>query len=420
MNILIVSQYFWPEEFRINDLALGLRERGHQITVLTGIPNYPKGKFYSGYGWFSRNSENYNGIQIVRAPLISRGNGGALRLALNYLSFAVTASLLIPFISRKKYDVIFVCQLSPVTVGLPAVFLGWLRSIPVILWVQDLWPESLSATDAVHSPCLLWGVEQMVRFIYRGCDKILVQSRAFCSSIERRGIAAQDILYFPNTAEDVYTPVEVEPSAPERAILPKGFKVVFAGNIGAAQDFPTILDAAEHLKERTDIHWVIVGDGRLRNSVESEIRKRGLQKTVLLLGRKPVEAMPRLFALADVLLVTLRRDPIFALTLPSKVQSYLACGRPIIAAIDGEGGRVINEAGSGLTCPAGDSAALAAAVTQVKAMPLDQREEMGKRGRNYFERHFQRELLLNRLEGWFQDWVGQPHRFVPERADQKV
>jgi glycosyltransferase involved in cell wall biosynthesis len=421
MRILIISQYFWPEEFRINDLALGLQARGHQVTVLTGIPNYPKGEFYPGYGYFRRTREEHDGIAIVRAPLIPRGNGGALRLALNYFSFAVSASFRALFTLPGKFDVIFVFEPSPITVGFPAVFFGRLRYIPVVLWVQDLWPESLSATGAVSSPRLLWGAEQMVRFIYRGCDKVLVQSRAFSASVERLGVAARDILYFPNTAEELYRPVEVASDAPECEVLPDGFNVVFAGNIGAAQDFPTILDAAERLKDRPDIHWVIVGDGRLRNWVESEIRRRGLQKTVLLLGQRPMKEMPLFFALADALLVTLRRDPIFALTIPSKIQSYLACGRPIIAGLDGEGGRIVEEAGAGLACPAGDPVALADAVARLSAMSPDNRMQMGRRGLDYFERHFQRELLLDRLEGWLRELAGRSGGRSPrEPGDQRV
>ena len=367
MNILIISQYFWPENFRINDLALGLVERGNKVTVLTGIPNYPDGRFFPGYGIFKRSREEYGGVRIVRIPVVPRGRGGALRLIINYLSFTANACLLAPFLLRSKFDIIFF-SLSPLTEGIPALVMKKMKQIPVMFWVQDLWPESLSATGLVKSSLVLKTVEKMIRFLYLRCDRILVQSRAFIPVIEKRGGDAKRIAYFPNSAEELYRPVSVEPDAPERKNIPEGFCVMFAGNIGTAQDFETILSAAEQLKEYDDIHWVIVGDGRLRPWVEAQIEERGLTKTFHLLGRHPVELMPRFFSIADVMLVTLKKEYIFSLTIPSKVQSYLACAKPIIAAIDGEGARIIKEAGAGIACPAENPYALASAVLKIHRM----------------------------------------------------
>lgn len=403
VHILIVSQYFWPENFRINDLALGLKEKGHSITVLTGIPNYPKGSFFPGYGLFKKRVEDYHGIKIHRVPLVPRGRGGGLRLVLNYISFALFSSILAPFLFREKLDLIFVCQLSPVTVGLPALVLKKLKKAPIMFWVQDLWPESLSATGGVRSERLLKMVEKLVRFIYRGCDRILIQSKAFSQSLVKHGADPNRILYFPNSAEELYRPVLVEPEAPERASMPAGFRVVFAGNIGAAQDFSTILDAAEKLKCFPDIHWIIIGDGRMRPWVEAQIEKRGLNETVHLIGRHPVELMPRYFSLADVMLVTLKKEYIFSLTIPSKVQSYLACAKPIIAALDGEGARIVEEAGAGITCPAENPVALSDAVLAMYHMPDSARKAMGLKGRSYFEEHFERTMLLDRLDNWIKE-----------------
>jgi len=405
VNILIVTQYFWPESFRINDLALGLKEKGHHITVLTGIPNYPEGRFFSGYGFLKKRVEDYQGIKVFRAPLLPRGNGGPISLVLNYLSFAICASIMVPFIDDRKFDLIFVYQASPVTVGLPALLLKKQKKFPIMFWVQDLWPESLSATGAVRSERVLKIVEKLVRFIYSGCDRILIQSKAFSPLIEKLGVESSRILYFPNSAEKHYKPVNVDQNASERAVLPNGFKVMFAGNIGAAQDFSTILDAAEKVKGFLDLHWVIIGDGRLRTWVEAQIIKRGLMRTVHLLGRYPVEAMPQFFSLADALLVTLKKEPIFELTIPSKVQSYLACAKPIIAALDGEGARVIKEAGAGLTCPAEDPDALVEAVLSLYGKSEDERCLIGERGRRYFEQHFERDMLLTRLEKLMMEFV---------------
>jgi colanic acid biosynthesis glycosyl transferase WcaI len=406
MNLLIITNHFWPENFRINDLALELIKRGHRVSVLSGVPDYPEGKYFPGYGIFKRRQEDYQGIKIWRVPRVPRGQGGKLRLALNFLSFALCGCLLAPRYCSGSFDLILVFETSPVTVGLPAMVLKRLKNIPIMFWVQDLWPESLSATGAVSSSFILGLVGLVVRLIYRGSDLILAQSRAFFPSIEKYGGFREKIVYLPNSAEDFYRPVEVEAQAPERALLPRGFNLMFAGNIGAAQDFETILGAAELLKDRRDLHWVILGDGRRRTWVEDQVRARGLSGTVHLLGRYPPEAMPGFFALTDALLVTLKKEPIFALTIPGKVQSYLASGKPVIASLDGEGARVVQEAGAGLTNSAGDPAALADNVLAMSQLSKSERRAMGLRGRVYFEKYFERKLLLDRLEALMQEVKG--------------
>lgn len=405
MRVLIVSQYFWPEPFRINDVAHGLRERGHEVTVLTGLPNYPHGRFFEGYSFRGPFKENYEGIPVVRAPLIPRGEGGGARLALNYLSFAAFASIVGPIRLRESYDLILVYEPSPITVGIPAIVLKRLKGMPIMFWVQDLWPESLAAAGAVRSKRVLSWAGRVVRYIYRRSDLVLVQSEGFIPRVEAMGARPNDVLYFPNWAEGLYKPVDLEQDAPERTEVPAGFRVMFAGNIGAAQSFETILAAAGKLKGYPEVHWVVLGDGRMRPRVEERIKQLRLEERVHLLGRRPVETMPRYFALADALLVTLKRDEIFSLTIPSKVQSYLACGRPVVAALDGEGARVIQEAGAGVTAPAEDAEALAAAVLRMYRATVEERERMGYCGREYFEEHFEREKLLDRLEGWMSELV---------------
>ena len=406
MKILIVTQYFWPENFRINDLVLGLKERGHEVRVLTGMPNYPGGQIFTGYSLFKPFKEIYeDDIPVFRLPLIPRGNGTRLRLIFNYLSFVISGCLLGPLRRLGPVDLIFIYEPSPITVCLPALLLKKLKSAPVMFWMQDLWPESLSATGAVRSEKILKMVDMLVRFIYKGCDRILVQSRAFFQPIKRQGGDSSRSLYFPNSAEELYQPVILEKDAPERALMPKGFCVTFAGNIGAAQDFGTILNAAEILKDHREINWVIIGDGRMFPWVKSQIIERNLMQTVHLLGRYPVEAMPRFFALSDALLVTLKKEPIFSLTIPSKIQSYLACAKPIIAALDGEGARIVKEADAGLTCPAENPEALAEAVLEMYRMPQSERQVMGTRGRTYFNSHFEHKMLLDRLEIWMEELI---------------
>ena len=403
MHVLVITQYFWPESFRINDLVIGLKEKGYRITVLTGQPNYPAGAFYPGYGFFKWKKEEFDGIEVIRVPVFPRGSGRSFRLVLNYLSYACFACFIGPFRCTSRYDLIFVFEPSPITVGLPALLFKKLKKAPILFWVQDLWPESLSATGAISSKVLLRYVEKLVRFIYQGSDYILVQSKEFYVPIEKLGIDKERIRYFPNSAESLYKPMILENDAPETISIPAGFRVMFAGNIGAAQDFATILDAAEKLKSYPDIHWLILGDGRKLVWVKEQIISRGLSKTFHLLGRYPVEVMPRYFSLADVMLVVLKSDPIFSLTIPSKIQSYLACGKPIIAALDGAGAKIVREAGAGLTPSVENPEELANAVLRLYEMSGEDRRIMGLHGLEYFKMHFERNMLLDRLDGWFKD-----------------
>ena len=400
IKILIVSQYFWPENFRINDLAIGFQEQGHDVTVLTGMPNYPSGSFFAGYNGFNKWREDYHGIKIVRVPLFPRGKGGKLSLVLNYISFALSASVIGPFRCHAHYDAIFVHEPSPISVGFPAIVLKTITKAPIFFWVLDLWPQSLSAAGGVKSRVILGVVERMVTYIYQRCDKVLVQSRRFIPEVKRFGVDDNDIIYFPSWAEDLYQPVEYSGMLREKFGLPCGFYIMFAGNIGASQDFESILLAAEKLREHTGIHWLIVGDGRMSEWVQQEVSRRRLNRTVHMLGRHDVEKMPQFFSFADVMLVTLKHSPTFAMTIPGKVQSYLACGRPIIAMLDGEGGQIVEESGAGFSCSAEDSSALARLVKKMAIVPKPERERMGGLGRKYYEEHFDRSRLFARLESW--------------------
>ena len=401
-----MSQYYWPEKFRISDLAKGLAELGHSVSVLTGIPNYPAGAFFDGYGWFKNLREQHDGVTVIRVPLVSRGRGQGLRLALNYLSFAVVATFAAPFVCRRRYDVIFICQLSPVSAALPGVLLGRLRRIPVILWILDLWPESLSATGAVKSSRILRLVDGLVQFIYGRSDLVAVSSHGFGSSVLARGVPEDRIVNLPNWYEPEYAGGWGPLSLEDTESLPDGFVVMFAGNVGAAQGFETILEAADKLRRIEEIHWVIIGSGRRVEWVVEEVARRGLKAHVHLLGRRAPEAMPAYFEKADVMLVTLRPDPTFALTIPGKIQSYMACGRPIVGAIDGDARLLIEDSGAGIACPAGDAEGLAAAVFKMYKMPRASRERMGAEGRRYCEEHFDRRMLLERLERWMEDLSG--------------
>ena len=401
MRLLVVTQYFWPENFRINDLVSELVRRGHQVTVLTGVPNYPDGHVFPEFISDVSRFTSYKGASVHRVPMLPRGKGG-LRLLLNYLSFAVSASTLGVFKLRtQQYDAIIAYEPSPITVGLPAVALRFTKNVPLLFWVQDLWPETLQAVGAVRSPLVLSLVGKLVSFIYKRCDVILTQSKSFIPQILKYAPSKSRVLFFPNWSDKVVTSDELTP-APEVPSAPNCFSVMFAGNIGDAQDFPVILAAAQCLKSHA-IRWLIVGDGRMASWVAEEIKNCGLQDQVLMLGRFPSERMPSFFHHADALLVSLKDEPIFAMTIPSKLQTYLSAGIPVVAMLNGEGADVVRESGSGVTCRAGDYEGLANTVLKLSQTPQQERQEMGSKGRELSQREFDRDTLISRLEGWIDE-----------------
>lgn len=406
MKILCVCQYFWPESFRVNDLCQGLIKKGHEVTVLTGIPNYPEGRFYDGYGVLKRTRQIWNSIHIIRTPLFPRLRGAAKDLVLNYLSFmisgCVTAFL---FVQKKaKFDVIFVYQLSPITMALPAILLKKILGVPMVLYVLDLWPDSVRATNALNNKWMMKLLEKMSMYIYGQCDMILVSSKGFMNELQARGISQQRLEYFPQWAEDSYQTQEVAVDE-NFEFSTDNFYLVFAGNIGVLQGFETIIKAALLLKDYKRINWVILGNGRRKDWLQNQVIDYELQTNFHLLGRKPVESMPFYFSKADVLLVSLVNDPIINLTLPAKIQSYLASGKPIVGALGGESAAVIEESGSGYSCNPGDANALAACILKLYNMNDEERKNMGLRGKQYCTKNFSREKLLNQLEMCFQEKV---------------
>lgn len=408
MRILIVTQYFWPENFRITDLAIALKDNGHEVTVLTGMPNYPSGKVYEGYSWLKSRRQLMKGIPVVRVPLFVRRESKSWQLAINYLSFVMSACVLAPWLlRRKKFDVVFSYEPSPVTVGIPAILMKWLKKAPLLFWVQDLWPETLAATGAVKSPFLLSMVGRMVKRIYQGCDMILVQSKGFVEPVVAIGGERKKIRYYPNWAESLYQPVCLKETALERDEIPQGgFVAMFAGNLGVAQSLDTIISAAEVLKNEM-IHWVFLGDGRRRSWLQAEVEARGLKEKVHVLGARPMETMPAYFSLASVMLVTLRDDPVMATTIPSKLQSYLACGRPVIGALNGEGAKVIDGSGAGFSVASDDSQDLARAVLRMSRLNAAERDEMGQAALRYYQKNFDRNMLVQQLEDWMEASSGE-------------
>jgi len=398
LNILIISQYFFPENFRINDLVFSLKKKGHNIEVLTGKPNYSKTHFFDGYGWNSPDFEIINDIPVYRANLFSRRKGGAIRLFLNYFSFALLALFKVRKI-KDPFDVIFVYQTSPVTVGIPAILAKKLFKTPIYFWVQDLWPESLTAAGGVNNKLVLGFFNSLTKWIYNQSKKVLIQSEGFREYILNQGIPNNKIIFYPNSTEDFYKPLQ-EVKEYQEFFQNEFFNIVFAGNIGEAQSFKTIIKAINNVKE-LPVKVIVLGDGRYKETALSLIKEKGLESHFNFLGSFPPTEMPKFFSHADALLVSLKKDKIFSLTIPSKIQSYLACGKPIIASIDGEGAKIVNDAKCGVTSSAEDSLALSNKIKELMALDKSSLNELGKNGRAYYEKEFDRNNLLEKLEGIF-------------------
>lgn len=394
MRILLITNHFYPEEFRCNDLAFELTKCGHEVSVLTGIPDYPKGKFHKGYGIFRKRIENVQGVKIYRSFIIPRGKGGALRLMLNYISSFFAQcwdALWLGLFGR--YDYVLVHETSPVMVGVPGVIVSKMKRIPMDFWVLDLWPESLQAAGGINNRWILGCFESLTTWIYRNSDKILISSKGFEQSIMEKGDFGSKLIYFPNWADKALNKVE-KYNIPE---LPDGFIVMFAGNMGEAQDFDHIMEAASMLQHEKDIHFVFVGDGRKRPWVESFMDEHNLHDTVHWVGRHPIEAMPSFFERADVMLMTLKDIGIFNLTAPAKLQAYMSAAKPILAMMNGEGPRIIDEAQCGMSVAAGDSKGLADTILQLSKMDKTALVKMGENGKLFQKAHFDLDKSISHL-----------------------
>jgi glycosyltransferase involved in cell wall biosynthesis len=398
LAILVVTQYFWPEDFRINELVEGLAARGHHVTVLTSVPNYPQGSVFPAYAANPSAFTRFAGCEVIRVPQVMRGSS-RIRLVLNYLSFAATASVLGPWRLRgRRFDAVFVFQTSPVTVGIPGGLLAKLKRARMVMWILDCWPETLKAIGVGAGPVAQAAVGLLVRAIYASADLLLGQSEGFRANVARYGREAK-FRHFPNWVESVYAGVPAQPSPLVPPAPPGTFTLCYAGNVGEAQDFPAVLEAMKMLGG-LPVRLLVVGDGRDLARTRDAAEAMGLGDRVLFLGRHPPDAMPGVFAGVDALLVSLKADPLFAMTVPGKVQTYLAAGLPILAMLDGEGADVVRNSGAGLAVPAGDSGSLAEAVRRLVAMPAPARAAMAAKGPAFARANYDFNRQLDRLEQW--------------------
>lgn len=398
MNILIVSQFFKPETFIINDLVIEMEKLGHTVTVLTGKPNYPDGDIYPGYKISGVHREIHGSrIEVIRVPLLPRRKAGAVNLILNYLSFAFMATLLGPWLLRgKKIDAILVFAVSPITQAIPAIVIKFFKRAFLAVWVQDLWPQSLVVTGYVNNKYMLWLLEMVVNVIYRLTDLVLVSSQSFFEPV-RKIYAKAKLQYYPNSFRRP-SAADYQLVLPEdlNRLLTQNFCVVFAGNIGKAQGVDTVLEAAKLLTENPKIKIVFVGSGSRLDWILDQKKQFGLDN-VECVGRFDIKYMPAIYSKAKLMLLTLKADEIMKYTLPWKTQSYMAAGRPIVAAIDGEAMRVVEEACCGFTGPAENARVLAENIKKAYAMPSQDLEQMGRNGLAYFEKNFEMLSQVRRL-----------------------
>jgi glycosyltransferase involved in cell wall biosynthesis len=396
VRILIVSQYFWPENFQINFISKLLSKQS-DIDVLTGIPNYPEGKFFKGYNFFTNGSEKFGDINIYRVPILPRCKN-RFSLFLNYISFCFFAVLISPFaLRRKKYDVIFVYGVSPILQVLPAIFLSFLKKTPIVLWAQDLWPESVKEVLNIKSKILLYTLKKVVTYCYSRSSLILVQSNHFKEEIKALSPKSK-IIYHPNTVDEIFLKKYKEKRTRD---CKKNFSVVFAGNIGEAQSIETIVSAALMLtKCSLNIKIMIYGSGSKANWLKEEIKHKKI-KNIIYKGRYPLEHMPKVFNNADALLITLKNANIYNKTIPNKIQAYLASGKPIIGSLNGAGADIIKESRSGLVSEAEDYVALTKNIIKLSKLNYKELATYGKNGRSFFDNNFDPNTLVNSLLNHF-------------------
>lgn len=395
-HILFVSQVFYPEQFRSNDICKEWVKRGYKITVLTGIPNYPEGDFFEGYSLLKKRREEWNGIDIIRIPIIPR-KSGAIMLALNYFSFIFSGFFWSMF-TKLEVDEVFIYETSPATQALPAVWYAKRKKIKCMMYVLDLWPENVASILHTDNKFLLGGIRKMMRYIYKCCDFIFTSSQSFIKKICALGISKEKLVFWPQYAEEFYCKYEGEDQVdgiPEDGEL----NLTFAGNVGFAQGLEVLVQTAKILKEKGEyVRFNIIGDGRYMETFKKEIEVANVPNYFNFIGRKPATDIPKYFAKSDASLITLGKSEVFAMTIPAKVQSSMACGMPIIASIDGEAQEVIAQAQCGYCGEAASAKQLVNNIIKFKNCSKEKREEFSQNAMMYFKKNYEKSMLLDKIE----------------------
>lgn len=401
-HILVIAQYFYPEQFRINDICVEWVKRGYIVTVITGIPNYPQGKYYEGYGLFKKRKETYNGIEIIRIPIIPRGKN-TIMLALNYLSFVISGYFWKAF-NKIKADYVFIYEVSPMTQALPGIWYAKKRQIPCYLYVTDLWPENVEIIAGIKNKLIINAIGIMVDYIYKRCDRIFTSSQSFIKAINKRGVELEKLEFWPQYAEDFYVPVEKESAVVPEIPQDNMFNIIFAGNIGVAQGLDVLIEAAKILKnQKVKVRFNIVGDGRYKETLINKVQKYSLSAMFNFVGKQPAKRIPEFMAVNDAALISLSKSKVFSITLPAKTQSCLACGIPIIVSADGEIQEVINNAEAGICSNAGDVKGLANNIQKMIHYSKEELSLMANNAKKYYKANFDKEALLKQMDKWFRN-----------------
>lgn len=399
MNILFISQYFYPESFSNNEIAQALVKRGHDVEVVCCVPNYPEGIFYEGYSNSLRRLEKWNGIRILRARTKARGRG-RFSLLLNYLTYPIAALAMVAKNGAMRYSISFTSMPSPIFQCIVALVLKKFRGVPAVYWVQDIWPESLINTIGLKNRLVKSLLTKFCSYLYRRADLVLIQSEAFRPRLENMGVSSAQIDFFPNTAPDEFVPLEkLEADPAILSLLPEtALRLMFAGNVGESQNLDLIVEAAAKLRQRHSIQWVIVGNGRDLERIQRRVTSAGVDDLIKLVGRHPTSKMPDFYALADAMIISLKDSEIFRLTVPYKLQTYMGAGKPVIGSISGETKRIIEEANIGYCAEAGDLEGFCDSVGQFARLTTGQRKSLSLNARNYFDAHYNADKVFDDLE----------------------
>lgn len=396
-HILLISQHFYPEHFRINDVCQEWVKREYKVTVITGIPNYPQGNFFDGYSWIKKRKEIYNGIEIIRIPILPRKNNKVM-LSLNYLSFVVSGWIW-NITTKIKADLVLINEPSPMTQGLVGIRYAKRNKVPCYIYVKDLWPDSVEMITGIKSKALLYPINKMVDKIYKNCNKIFTSSKGFNASIAKRGVPKDKLIYWPQYAEDIYSPADSTQVKIKEIPKNASFNILFAGNFGQAQGLWVLPECAKILKNKNlDVTFRMIGDGRYKDELLDLIKTNDVEDMFSFIKRQPANKIPEFMAVCDATLITLSKSDLFAITLPSKTQSCLACKIPIIVSADGEVQNVINEAKAGVCSDAGDANMLATNIHKLMSMSKAQRLKMAENGLKYYKKTFSKEKLLDEMD----------------------
>lgn len=388
MKILVVCQHYWPEPITVSDICEEMARRGHTVHVVTDVPNYPMGYIYPEYKHGKRRHETRNGVKITRTFTIGRRNNLVFRF-LNYYSYAISSTLFTKRL-KEKYDVVFVNQLSPIMMCSAAIAYAKKHNVKCVMYSMDLWPASVSIGGVKEDSILYRFFHWVSKRIYTKADRLLITSQMFREYFREQFDISDDIIgYLPQYALSTFD--TVLPPKEDKAHT----DLLFAGNVGAAQSLHTILEAAKILQNEQGLRWHIVGDGSELDNLKKMASDLSLDN-VIFHGRKPMDEMPKYYAMADAMLVTLTQDPFVSMTLPAKVQSYMAVGKPVIAASNGEIPKVIEAAQCGFCANAGDAEGLAQAVREFLA--TEDQTQLGVNARKYYEEHFARDKFMTKLE----------------------